>query len=210
MGDPKPMNDTSYPPNDDQPEDDKKTESGHEIPAHLMPDEEASEPATSAEEVRELNERVLRLAAELDNTRKRADREKVDAGKYAIANFVRDLLSVADVFERALQAVPEGESIAPDAVDGFVTGVKMTETELLRTLERHGVKKIKPLGEKFDPHVHQAVAQAPAAGVPSGHVAQVAQPGFILGDRVLRAAMVIVSTGEPEVAGDSAQSEASE
>lgn len=203
------MNDTSYPPNDGQPEDDKKTESGHEIPAHLMPEEEPSDPAAMLAEVTELNERVLRLAAELDNTRKRADREKVEAGKYAIANFVRDLLSVADVFERALQAVPEGESIAPDAVDGFVTGVKMTETELLRTLERHGVNKISPVGEKFDPHVHQAVAQAPAAGVPSGYVAQVAQPGFILGDRVLRAAMVVVSTGEPSASVDNETSESS-
>ena len=167
-----------------------------------MPEEEGTgeEATVDLAEFKELNERVLRLAAELDNTRKRAEREKVDAGKYAIANFARDLLSVADNFDRALQSAPEGQTIAPDAIEGFLTGVRMTETELTRTLERHGVKKVSPLGEKFDPHLHQAVAQAPAPGVPSGHVANVAQPGFILGDRVLRAAMVIVSTGEPVAA----------
>jgi len=151
------------------------------------------------EEVTSLNDRILRLAAELENTRRRAEREKVDAGKYAITNFARDLLSVADNFERALAAAPDAEKVeaTPETISGLLTGMRMTEKELIKTLERHGVARLDPKGEKFDPNIHQAVAQAPAAGVPSGHVAEVAQTGFVLGDRVLRAAMVVVSTGEP-------------
>ena len=149
------------------------------------------------DEVDRLNDQTLRLAAELENTRRRAEKEKVDAGKYAIANFARDLLSVADNFERATAAAPEDPSdLTKEGLDGLVTGVKMTEKELLTVLERHGVRRINPSGEKFDPNLHQAVAQSPTPGVPAGHVAQTAQTGFILGDRVLRAAMVIVSTGE--------------
>lgn len=151
-------------------------------------------------EISELNDRVLRLAAELENTRRRAEREKADAGRYAIANFARDLLNVADVFERALAAAPQGEAVSPDAVAGFVEGLVMTDRELLAALERHGVKRIDPKGEKFDPNLHQAVAQAPG-DVPAGHVLDVAQPGFTIGDRVLRAAMVVVSTG-PASASD--------
>ena len=153
-------------------------------------------------QIAELNDKLLRLAAELENTRRRAEREKVDAGRYAIQNFARDLLPVADNFERALAAAPNADSEdAADknggALEGLLTGVRMTEKELLTVLERHGVRKIDPTGETFDPNLHQAVAQTPAPGVPRGHVAQTAQTGFALGDRVLRAAMVIVSTGEP-------------
>lgn len=149
----------------------------------------------------ELNEQILRLAAELENTRRRADREKTDAGRYAIQNFARDLLPVADNFERALAAAPD-DGGDDSVLQGLIAGVRMTEKDLLGALERHGVRRIEPTGERFDPNLHQAVAQSPAAGVPSGHVAQTAQTGFSLGDRVLRAAMVIVSTGEPPSAND--------
>ncbi len=150
-------------------------------------------------EVEQLQERLLRSTAELENTRRRAEREKIDAGRYAIANFARDLLSVSDNFERALSAAPEdASSVSTEALSGLLTGVRMTERELLTVLARHGVKRSDPKGEKFDPNLHQAVAQAPAVGVPAGNVAQTAQTGFVLGDRILRAAMVIVSTGEPE------------
>ncbi|MGF1542970.1 MAG: nucleotide exchange factor GrpE [Parvularculaceae bacterium] len=147
-------------------------------------------------EVETLQDRVLRLNAELENTRRRAEREKADAGRYAIANFARDLLSVADNFERAIAAAPEAAE--DEATSSLLTGVRMTEKELLAAFSRHGVKRIETDGSKFDPNLHQAVAQAPAAGVPAGHIAQTAQTGFILGERVLRAAMVVVSTGEPE------------
>lgn len=146
-------------------------------------------------QVAELNDKILRLAAELENTRRRAEREKQDAGRYAIASFARDLLRVADTFERALGAMPEDPATASsETLSAIVAGVKLTDKELLSTLERHGVRRINPKGEKFDPNLHQAVAQAPG-DAPAGHVLDVAQPGFVIGERVLRAAMVVVSTG---------------
>lgn len=146
-------------------------------------------------EISELNDRILRLAAELENTRRRAEREKAEIGRYAISNFARDLLSVADAFQRALASAPdEAAEISAEAVRGFVDGLKMTDKELLSVFERYGVKRIDPKGEKFDPNLHQAVAQIPGEQ-PAGYVEEVAQPGFTIGDRVLRAAMVLVSSG---------------
>lgn len=162
-------------------------------------DDDAGQPDEDAlrNEIAALNDRFLRLAAELENTRRRAEREKADAGRYAIASFARDLLGVSDNFERALATAPDDLSaLTPEALAGILEGVRMTERELAKTLERHGVRRIDPLGEKFDPNLHQAVAQAPAPGVPAGAVAAVAQPGYVIGDRVLRAAMVVISTGE--------------
>ncbi|MBI1391559.1 MAG: nucleotide exchange factor GrpE [Alphaproteobacteria bacterium] len=169
------------------------------------------------DEIEKLNDRLLRTAAELENTRRRAEREKSEASAYAIAGFARDLLSIADNFERALATAPEDPAdMSAEGFNGLMTGVRMTEKELLKVLDRHGVKRIDPTGDKFDPNRHQAVAQAPAAGVPAGHVSQTAQVGFVLGDRVLRAAMVIVSTGAPEaepeakIANDAAASPAAD
>lgn len=187
-----------YDLNDGQPE-----------PAEEAPpliDEAASGRIAELEsELSALNDRVLRLAAELENTRRRAEREKQDASRYAIASFARDLVAVADIFDRALQMLPpEGAEASAETLTGFAAGVRMTERTLAATLERHGVKKIDPKGEKFDPNLHQAVAQAPAPGVPAGHVAETAQTGFVIGDRVLRAAMVVVSTGDPASAPNGA------
>jgi molecular chaperone GrpE len=190
--------DSDYAPNDGQPE---------EKPAPQSADAEAEKVAALENEVAALNDRILRLAAELENTRRRADREKQDASRYAIASFARDLVNVADIFDRALQTLPADPAEAsPETLSGFAAGVRMTERSLIAALERHGVKKIDPKGEKFDPNLHQAVAQAPAAGIPAGHVAETAQTGFVIGDRVLRAAMVIVSTGEPAATGNGASS----
>lgn len=188
----KDMSSETYPPNDDQPD--------------LNPEAEISADSARIAELEaanaDLNDRVLRLAAEVENTRRRGEREKADASRYAIASFARDLLAVSDTFQRALDNAPaEGAADVSEAVSSFVTGVKMTERTLAAALERHGVRKIDPKGEKFDPNLHQAVAQAPAPGVPAGHVAETAQPGFVIGDRVLRAAMVIVSTGDAPAAG---------
>ena len=181
--------DNDYAPNDGQPEEQTTPEAA---------EASAGKIAALEDEVAALNDRILRLAAELENTRRRADREKQDASRYAIASFARDLVNVADIFDRALQTLPPDPAEAsPETLSGFAAGVRMTERSLIAALERHGVKKIDPKGEKFDPNLHQAVAQAPAAGVPAGHVAETAQTGFIIGDRVLRAAMVVVSTGEP-------------
>lgn len=187
--------DTDYTPNDGQPD------PAPDEHAPMIGEEHAALVDALEAQVNELNDRVLRLAAELENTRRRAEREKQDASRYAIAAFARDLVAVADIFDRALQTLPsEGVEASPETLSGFAAGIRMTERSLATTLERHGVKKVDPKGERFDPNLHQAVAQAPAAGVPAGHVAETAQPGFVIGDRVLRAAMVIVSTGEPAAA----------
>lgn len=161
----------------------------------IVHDDAALEAATK--EVAGLNEKVLRLAAELENTRRRAEREKADAGRYAIANFARDLIGVSDNFERALRVASESAPAEgmSDVAKGLIDGLKMTEKELLSVLERHGVRRVAAEAEKFDPNVHQAVAQVPHAEIPSGHVVDVAQQGFTIGDRVLRAAMVTVSSG---------------
>jgi molecular chaperone GrpE len=177
-----------YPPNAGQPDDEVALTDADKAPAE-------AEIEKLNGQVAELNDRILRLAAEVENTRRRGEREKQDAARYAIASFARDLLRVTDTFERALGAMPEDPAAAsPETLSAIVAGVKMTDKELLSVLERHGVKKISPKGEKFDPNLHQAVAQAPG-DQPSGHVQDVAQPGYVIGDRVLRAAMVVVSTG---------------
>ena len=177
--------------NENRPEDEEieMAENGDNEPEAL------DELDAARAEVAELNDRILRLAAELENTRRRGDREKQDASRYAIANFARDMLGVADTFERALAAAPaEDGSASGETIAAFVSGLKLTDKDLMTALERHGVKRINPVGEKFDPHLHQAVAQAPGPA-PAGFVLEVAQPGFVIGDRVLRAAMVIVSSG---------------
>lgn len=186
----------SYLPNDGQPEPEEDAGETGGAPAA------DARVAALASEVSDLNDRLLRLAAELENTRRRAEREKIDANRYAISSFARDLLAVSDNFERALKSAPDEATTNAETVGGFVTGVRMTERALAAALERHGVRKVDPKGEKFDPNLHQAVAQAPAPGVPSGNVAETAQPGYVIGDRVLRAAMVVVSTGEPPAAPD--------
>lgn len=144
----------------------------------------------------ELKDRMLRLAAEMENTKRRAAREKADASQYAIVNFARDLLSVADNFQRALESAPDSDTeISAQTITGLVNGVRMTQKELLTVLERNGVTLVDPKGEKFDPNLHQAIAQVPGNGIPEGHVVDVAQLGFTIGERVLRAAMVTVSSG---------------
>ncbi len=185
------MSDQNFPENDGQEDQGDN--------ADLQNEDAGVDSKTPEQEISELNDRILRIAAELENTRRRAAREKVDAGRYAIAGFARDLLAVADNFDRALRAagiegdsLPEGRS---DAFMGLLSGIQMTEKELLSVLERHGVNRIDASGEKFDPNLHQAVAQVPDGSIPTGHVVDVAQPGFTIGERVLRAAMVTVSSG---------------
>ncbi len=205
------MSNHDYPENNGQENQEEAVDLGQDDRANAP---EGDEKASPEQQISELNDRILRLAAELENTRRRAAREKADAGRYAIANFARDLLAVADNFERALRAagvsgeeLPEGRS---EAFKGLVSGIQMTEKELLSVLERYGVHRVEPSGEKFDPNLHQAVAQVPGGSIPAGHVVDVAQPGFTIGERVLRAAMVTVSSGatpSENGAGASADSE---
>lgn len=147
-------------------------------------------------EMDQMKDQLLRAAAELDNTRRRADREKSDAAKYGITSFARELLSVADNFQRAFEHAPEDPaSMDAEAITGFVNGIRMTEKELMTVFERNGVVRINPKGEPFDPNIHQAIAQVPGDGAPKDTVVDVVAPGFLIGDRVIRPAMVTVSTG---------------
>lgn len=150
----------------------------------------------------ELKDRALRAAAEMENLRRRNAREVADARAYAISNFARDMLSVSDNLRRALDALPkEGENpeSAP-VLSALVEGVEMTERSMLAALERHGVTKLEPKGERFDPNFHQAMFEVPDESVPANTVVQVVQAGFRIGDRVLRPAMVGVSKGGPQAA----------
>jgi molecular chaperone GrpE len=146
-------------------------------------------------EIETLKDAGLRALAESENIRRRAEREKTDARLYAIDKFARDLLSVADNLGRAITTAPEAFK-GDAAFDGYVTGVEMTERELQGAFERHGLLKIGAKGDRFDPTFHQAVAQIPS-DLPAGEVAEVFQPGYTLGGRTLRAAMVAVSAGQP-------------
>lgn len=148
----------------------------------------------------ELKDRLLRAHAEMDNVRKRTEREKLDAQKYALTKFARDLVNVGDTFERAIKAVPAEAAEQSEVLKSFLEGMMMTERELLKTFETHGITRIDPKGEPFNPHMHQAVMEAPDETVPAGTVTQVFQCGYMLEDRVLRAAMVVVATGGPKVA----------
>jgi molecular chaperone GrpE len=154
-----------------------------------------------ARENEELKDRSLRLAADMENLRRRTARDVHDARSYAIANFARDMLSVADDLKRALDAIPAEAKASGDAgFKALIEGVEMTERSMLAALERHGVRKLQPEGEKFDPNFHQAMFEVPNPDVPSGTVTQVVQTGYVIGDRVLRPAMVGVSKGGPKAA----------
>ena len=149
----------------------------------------------------ELKDRVLRALADVENMRRRSEREAADARTYAVTAFARDLLTVADNFARALESLPAETRIAADGpIKAFIEGVELTGRELQAALGRHGVKKLEPRGEKFDPNFHQAMFEAPDEAVPAGTVTEVVQSGWKIGDRVLRPALVGVSKGGPKVA----------
>ena len=149
----------------------------------------------------ELKDKYLRLAAEMDNLRRRTERDVKDARTYSVANFARDMLAVSDNLRRALDAIPAEQRTAGDAgFDALVEGVEMTERSMLTALERHGVRKLEPEGQKFDPNFHQAMFEVPNPDVPNNTVVQVVQAGFSIGDRVLRPAMVGVAKGGPKQA----------
>ena len=151
-------------------------------------------------ELAEQKDRLLRALAETENTRRRAQREREDASKYAVAGFAKDLLSSADNLRRALQSLPEGE-VRDDRTRSLLEGVAATERELLGVFERHGIKRLDPKGEPFDHNFHQAIFEAERPDQPSGTIVEVLQPGYMLHDRLLRPAMVGVAKGGPKPAG---------
>jgi molecular chaperone GrpE len=147
----------------------------------------------------DLKDKLLRTLAEMENLRRRTEREIADAKAYAVTSFARDMLGSSDNLRRALESVPaEAMKTADAAVKALHEGVELTERELLKTLERHGVRRIDPQGEKFDPNLHQAMFEAPDATIAKGLVSKVVQTGYKIGERVLRPALVGVSAGAPK------------
>jgi molecular chaperone GrpE len=153
--------------------------------------------AEAQREAAEFKDKALRTLAEMENLRKRTEREVADARLYGNASFARDVLAVADNMQRALDAI-EPELRNDAKVNSLIEGVELTERELLKVLGKHGVKKFSPDGEKFDPNVHQAMFEMEHPELPPGHVAQVIQAGYMLGDRVLRPAMVAIVKAAPK------------
>lgn len=181
--------------------------------AEIMGEDATSQPAgdTAADpaaalaearaEVEEMRSQMLRALAEAENVRRRAQRDVQDARQYAVTSFARDLLNVDDNFSRALETVKDVDLETLSAeVKGMIEGVRMTERELKSVFERHGIKPIDPTGQKFDPNRHQAMFEIENTEVPSGTVLQVVQAGSLIGERVLRPAMVGVSKGGPKPA----------
>lgn len=166
---------------------------------YIMPDD--PEPVADLSEqlvkdAAEAKDRMLRTLAEMENLRKRTQREVADARAYGIAGFARDILDIADNLQRALDAVPvEARASADAGLKGLIEGVELTERSLHNTLEKNGVRRFDPIGEKFDPNVQQAMFEIPDSSVPAGTVVQVMQAGYMIGERVLRPAMVGVSKG---------------
>ena len=152
-------------------------------------------------EIDDLKDKVLRAHAEMENIRKRAEREKEDAAKYAVTKLARDIVSVGDNFQRAIDAVPAGAAEQDPTLKSFLEGVTLTERELLNVLDRHGIKRLHPMNEPFNPHLHQAVTQVPRDDVPAGTIVAVYQAGYTIADRVLRPAMVGVAQGAPKSNG---------
>ena len=149
---------------------------------------------TPEQQVSELKDQLLRAMAETQNVRRRADRDRTDASKYAVTNFARDMLTVADNLRRTIEsAKPGSEPPAENADQAFMEGVEMTERDLLASLERHGIKQISPMGEKFDHNFHQAMFEMETANKDPGVIVQVVQEGFVIGERLLRPAMVGVA-----------------
>ena len=167
--------------------------------------EQAAAQADAAALAAELKDKLLRALAEMENLRKRTEREVAETRLYGVASFARDMLVVADNMRRALDAVaPELRASAQAGMKALIDGVELTERELLKALEKNGVRQFTPQGEKFDPNLHQAMFEVPDASVPAGSIVQVVQPGYLIGERVLRPAMVGVSKGGAKVAPGSA------
>jgi molecular chaperone GrpE len=164
---------------------------------YIMPDDpEVGSVEALTKEAAESRDKMLRTLAEMENLRKRTSREVADARTYGIRNFARDVLDIADNLQRALDAVPADTREAADpGLKALIEGVELTERSLLNTLEKNGVKKFDPSGEKFDPNFQQAMYEVPDSSVPAGTVVQVVQAGYTIGEQVLRPALVAVSKG---------------
>jgi molecular chaperone GrpE len=147
----------------------------------------------------ELKDRSLRVLAEMENLRRRTEREVTDAKTYGVTSFARDMLTFADNLRRAVEAVPADKRDSADpAIKSFIEGIDLTERDFVSRLSRFGVKKMEPMGKKFDPNQHEVLFELPDESVPSGTVMQVIEQGYQIGERTLRAAKVGVSRGGPK------------
>ena len=168
-----------------------------------VPDPAATTPGRGADaevttlkaQIADLTDRLLRAHAEMDNIRKRSEREKADTHKYAVTKFAQDVITVGDNVQRAIEAVPATAAEQDPALQSFLEGVTVTERELVNVLERHGIRRMAAHGEAFNPHLHQAVMEVNDESVPAGTVVQVLQAGYLIEDRTLRPAMVAVAKG---------------
>ena len=169
---------------------------------YIMPDDpEVGTVEALAMEAAESRDKMLRTLAEMENLRKRTIKEVADARTYGISGFARDVLDIADNLQRALDAVPaDARATAGPGLTALIEGVELTERSLLNALEKNGVRKFDPAGEKFDPNFQQAMYEVPDASVPAGTVLQVVQAGYMIGERVLRPALVAVSKGGAKTA----------
>ncbi|WP_074797216.1 nucleotide exchange factor GrpE [Devosia psychrophila] len=170
-----------------------------DTPEVEIPVEQAVDPIEALRiENADLKDRVLRSHAEMENLRKRTERDVNDTRSYAIAGFARDMLSATDALSRALMVLPaEARTSGAATTESLIEGIELAEREMQRLLAKHGVKPIEAEGQKFDPHKHQAMFEVPDPSKPEGTVVQVVQTGFAIGDRVLRPAMVGVAKGGP-------------
>jgi molecular chaperone GrpE len=189
--------------------DDKPDEMDEEIGAKPEASEKVSpDPGTEARgeieammaENADMRDRLLRTMADMENLRKRTEREKSDTARYAISSFARDVLTVGDNLRRTVEHVPADAAAQDPALKSFLDGVELTERELLNVLERHGVTRIDPLGARFDPNFHQAMYEVEKKDVSEGTVVDVMQGGYTIGDRCLRPALVAVAKGGPKAA----------
>ena len=174
-------------PEENQDDNIETNEAGAEQPRDLTPEEQI---AALQEELLQNRDRMMRALADAENTRKRAMKERDDAGKYAVANFARDLLAFGDNFRRALESLPDD---TPKAVS---EGLQAMDKELLAVYDRHGIKKIEPLDEPFDANFHEVMFEAPVPGKAAGIIIQVVEPGYVLNERLLRAAKVGIAKAE--------------
>jgi molecular chaperone GrpE len=179
-----------------------ETESPGERLLGLVPAEQVT---AALEAAADFKDKLLRALADMENLRKRTEREVADARSYAITGFARDVLQVADTMHRAFEHIgPELRESTDPSVRGLVEGLDLNERELLKVLEKHGVKMFSPLGEKFDPNFHQAMYEVADGSAAPGTVAQVIQAGYLIGERMLRPALVAVAKAPPKAPAPSA------
>lgn len=181
-----------------------------ELASHIVETEagEVTDRGAALEaEAADLKDQLLRALAETENLRRRSQREREDAVRYAAAPLIKDLIEVADNLRRALEAVPAEAVEGDEHLKTLMTGVEMTEKAMQGVLEKHNIQRIDPVGERLDPHWHEAIFEVPEPNKPAGTVVQVVRVGYRLHDRLLRAAQVGVAKGGPSAAANGAKGE---